>query len=83
LIQTDGLTIDLLSRHAWREDEKIELSSREYALLEYFMRHGGQVLSRQQILSAICDSTSNPPLTSSTCTCATFETKSILPTGRP
>jgi DNA-binding response OmpR family regulator len=54
-IQTDGLTIDLLSRHAWREDERIELSSREFALLEYFMRHSGQVLSRQQILSAIWD----------------------------
>ena len=36
-IETDGLTIDLLSRHAWREDEKIELSSREFALLEYFL----------------------------------------------
>ena len=54
-IQTDGLTIDLLSRHAWRKDERIELSSREFALLEYFMRHSGQVLSRQQILSAIWD----------------------------
>ena len=51
----DGLTIDLLSRHAWRGDQRIELSSREFALLEYFMRHSGQVLSRQQILSAIWD----------------------------
>jgi DNA-binding response OmpR family regulator len=55
LIHTDGLTIDLRSRHVWRGDEKIELTSREFALLEYFMRHGGQVLSRQQILSAIWD----------------------------
>jgi DNA-binding response OmpR family regulator len=54
-IRLDGLKIDLLSRHAWRGDEKIELSSREFALLEYFMRHAGQVLSRQQILSAIWD----------------------------
>src|SRR5215203_2498206 len=54
-IQTDGLTIDLLSRHAWRGDQRIELSSREFALLEYLMRHSGQVLSRQQILSAIWD----------------------------
>ena len=54
-IQTDCIKIDLLSRHAWRGDEKIELSSREFALLEYFMRHVGQVLSRQQILSAIWD----------------------------
>src|SRR5215203_2539937 len=44
-IQTDGLTIDLLSRHAWRGDQRIELSSREFALLEYLMRHSGQILS--------------------------------------
>jgi DNA-binding response OmpR family regulator len=44
-----------VSRHAWRGDEGIELSSRANSLLEYFMRHGGQVLSRQQILSAIWD----------------------------
>src|SRR5215213_10255505 len=54
-IQTDDLRIDLLSRYAWRKDEKIELSSRERAFLEYFVRHNGQVLSRQQILSAIWD----------------------------
>jgi DNA-binding response OmpR family regulator len=44
-----------VSRHARRGDERIELSSRANSLLEYFMRHGGQVLSRQQILSAIWD----------------------------
>jgi DNA-binding response OmpR family regulator len=54
-IETNDLRIDLLSRYAWRNDEKIELSGREFALLEYFMRHSGQVLSRQQILSAIWD----------------------------
>ncbi len=52
-ITAGDLRIDLLSRHAWRGDKKIELSSREFALLECFMRHPGQVLSRQQILSAV------------------------------
>jgi DNA-binding response OmpR family regulator len=52
-IEIDGVGIDLLSRRAWREDKAIDLSSREFALLEYFMRHPGHVLSRQQILSAI------------------------------
>ena len=52
-IEMDGLRIDLLSRRVWRGEERVELSSREFALLEYFMRHRGQVLSRQQILSAI------------------------------
>jgi DNA-binding response OmpR family regulator len=54
-IVSDGLRIDLLEHRAWREDEQIDLSSKEFALLEYFMRHPRQVLSRQQILSAIWD----------------------------
>ncbi len=54
------LTMDLLSRRAWRGENKIDLSSREFALLEYFMRHPGQVLSRQQILSAIWDYAFDP-----------------------
>ena len=47
--------LDLLAQRAWREDELIDLSKREFALLEYFMRHPHQVLSRQQILSAVWD----------------------------
>jgi DNA-binding response OmpR family regulator len=54
-IEIDGLGIDLLSRRAWRKDKPVDLSSREFALLEYFMRHQGHVLSRQQILSAVWD----------------------------
>ncbi len=47
------LRLDMLSQRVWREEQMIELSKREYALLEYFMRHPNQVLSRQQILSAV------------------------------
>ncbi|HET7480428.1 MAG TPA: response regulator transcription factor [Rubrobacteraceae bacterium] len=54
-IEAGGLRIDLLERRVWRGEDQLELSSREFALLEYFMRHPGQVLSRQQILSAIWD----------------------------
>ncbi len=49
------LRLDLLSRRAWISDREVDLSTREFALLEYFMRHPMQVLSRQQILSAIWD----------------------------
>ena len=59
-ISADDLKIDLLSHHAWRGEKKIELSSREFALLECFMRHPGQVLSRQQILSAVWDYSFDP-----------------------
>jgi DNA-binding response OmpR family regulator len=37
------LGVDLRSRRVQRGGKQIELSSREFALLEYFMRHPGQV----------------------------------------
>ena len=54
------LGVDLRSRKVRRGGKQIELSSREFALLEYFMRHPGQVLSRQQILSAVWDYSFDP-----------------------
>ena len=47
------LRLDLLSKVAWRDGQRIELSHREWALLELFMRHPHQVLSRTQILSHV------------------------------
>jgi two-component system OmpR family response regulator len=42
------------ARHVVRvRDEAAELSAREFALLAYFLRHPGQVLSRRQILDAV------------------------------
>jgi DNA-binding response OmpR family regulator len=47
------LRLDLLARCAWRGERFIDLPSREFALLEYFMRHAGRVLSRQAILADV------------------------------
>ena len=55
-----GRKIDLLTRRVWRGERQVDLSSREFALLEYFVRHSGQVLSRQQILSAVWDYAFDP-----------------------
>lgn len=52
-IRAGRLRLDLLAQRAWRGESQIELSRREFALLEYFMRHRNQLLSRQQILSAV------------------------------
>jgi len=53
VLEVGDLRIDLLSRRVWRAGRPIELSSREFALLEYFARHPNQVLSRDQILFAV------------------------------
>ncbi len=53
VLEAGDIKLDLLSRRCWRQETAIELSSREFALLEYFLRHSGRLLTRQQILSAI------------------------------
>jgi two-component system OmpR family response regulator len=59
-IEVGDLKMDLRSHRVWRGEKSVELSSREFALLEYFVRHSGQVLSRQQILSAVWDYAFDP-----------------------
>jgi DNA-binding response OmpR family regulator len=59
-IEKGDLKLDLPSHRVWRGEKSVELSSREFALLEYFVRHTGQVLSRQQILSAVWDYAFDP-----------------------
>jgi DNA-binding response OmpR family regulator len=53
LLEVGDLQLDLLRREVHRGGEPIALSAREFALLEYLMRHPGQVLSRQQILDGV------------------------------
>ena len=59
-IELGDLKMDLRSHRVWRGEKLVDLSSREFALLEYFARHKGQVLSRQQILSAVWDYAFDP-----------------------
>jgi two-component system, OmpR family, response regulator len=49
------LRLDPATRRVWRGETEIELSAREFALLETFMRRPGQVLSRMQLLDAAWD----------------------------
>lgn len=48
-----AITLDLRTRAATVEGRRVELSSREFALAEVFLRHPGQVLSREQLLSRV------------------------------
>jgi DNA-binding response OmpR family regulator len=47
------LELDLRSREARRGTRRIELTAREFALLETLMRHPGQVMSRSQLLDSV------------------------------
>ncbi|MDE2407936.1 MAG: response regulator transcription factor [Xanthomonadaceae bacterium] len=54
-LQAAGLELDLLSREARRANRRIELQPREFRLLEYLMRHAGQVVTRTMLLEAVWD----------------------------
>ena len=47
------LTLDLRTRRATVGERTVELSAREFALAEEFLRHPDQVLSREQLLSRV------------------------------
>ena len=49
------LRLDPATRQVWRGDSEVELSAREFALLETFMRRPGQVFSQTQLLEAAWD----------------------------
>ncbi len=49
------LRLDPSSKRAWRDDTELQLSSKEFSLLELFLRHPGTVLTRTQIIDAVWD----------------------------
>jgi two-component system, OmpR family, response regulator len=55
IITVGSLRLDPATAQAWRGDQEIRLSTREFALLEAFMRSPGQVLSHSQLLDAAWD----------------------------
>lgn len=53
ILEAGDLVLDTRTRVVRRGETAADLPSREFALLEYLMRHAGQVLTRQQILDAV------------------------------
>ncbi len=52
-LEAGGIHLDLRTRRAVLDGRVIELTNREFALLETFMRHSDHVLSREQLLSQV------------------------------
>jgi DNA-binding response OmpR family regulator len=52
-LRGEDIEVDLLTRRAHRSGRAVTLSTTEFELLVYLLRHHGQVLSREEILSAV------------------------------
>ena len=59
-IVVGDLTVDVLQRKVMRAGRRIDLSAREYALLEYMCRSVGQVLTRSMILERVWEMNQDP-----------------------
>jgi two-component system, OmpR family, response regulator len=55
VLETGGLRLDPAAHRAWRGDQELDLSAKEFALLELFMRRPGVTLSRTQLLDGAWD----------------------------
>jgi len=55
VLRVADLEIDRLSQQVRRVDKRIELTAKEYALLEYLAAHAGRVLSRTMIIEHVWD----------------------------
>ena len=55
VLAVGDLRLDPSSKRAWRGDTELQLSPKEFSLLELFLRHPGAVLTRSQIIEAVWD----------------------------
>ena len=55
VLRVGDLTLDPISRLVKRGDRRIDLSQKEFALLDYLMRHAGQVVTRAMIAERVWD----------------------------
>lgn len=54
-LEVGDLRLDQASRRVWRGDQEIVLSPKEFSLLELFMQHPGEALTRTRILEHVWD----------------------------
>jgi len=60
VLQVGDLRLDPARRRAWRGQVELDLSPKEFALLELFLAHPGEMLTRTRILEHVWDFASDP-----------------------
>jgi DNA-binding response OmpR family regulator len=60
VLQIEDLIVDTASHRVSRAEQEIQLTAKEYALLEYLARHAGQLVSRAMIATHVWDDSFDP-----------------------
>jgi DNA-binding response OmpR family regulator len=56
-LQLGDLTLNLINRRATRASNEVQLTNKEFALLEFFMRHPDEILSREVLSEKVWEET--------------------------
>ncbi|MEJ7583031.1 MAG: response regulator transcription factor [Acidimicrobiales bacterium] len=59
-MRVGDLRLDTARFEAWRGDQLLDLTAKEFALLRYFMAHAGEVLSQEHLLEHVWDEHADP-----------------------
>ena len=86
-LQVGDLVLDPATRTAQRAGSPIDLTPREFALLEYLMRNAGAVISKSELLDHVSNVNFNRPLnvvrcTSTTCGGSSTPRSASIPSAR-
>jgi len=59
LVKIKDISLDPIERVVWKSDRRIQLTRKEFGVLEYLMRHPGEVISQEELLEHVWDSERN------------------------
>lgn len=60
LLQYKDLKLDPAARVVWQGNRRVELTSKEFGILEYLLRHQGEIVSQEALLEHVWDMQTNP-----------------------
>ncbi|HZU66758.1 MAG TPA: response regulator transcription factor [Ktedonobacteraceae bacterium] len=60
LLQYQDLKLDPTTRVVWQGNRRLELTSKEFGILEYLLRHQGEIVSQEMLLEHVWDMQANP-----------------------
>lgn len=60
LLQCDDLKLDPAARIVWQDKQQLDLTRKEFGVLEYLMRHPNEVISQEKLLEHVWDINADP-----------------------
>jgi DNA-binding response OmpR family regulator len=60
LLEYQDIKLDPVTRTVWQANRRLELTNKEFGILEYLLRHPGEIVSQETLLEHVWDMQANP-----------------------